>query len=413
MASTGKRARRVLILVENLPVPFDRRVWLEATALSRAGYGVSVISPKGTRRDMASYELIDGIHIYRYRAPLNAHGPLSYLWEFCYCLVMTFLLSLRVARRHGIDVVHACNPPDTFFVIGVFYKLFGKRFIFDHHDLSPEMYQAKYEGEGSAILLRALLLLERLTFRAADVVITTNESHKRIAIGRGNVPPERVFVVRSGPDFDRLRILPPEQALKRARPHLACYLGEMCPQDGVQYLLRAIAHLVFQLGETRCSFTLVGGGEALPSLRALATQLRLDEYVHFTGRVSDHDLCRYLSTADLCLDPDPKNGWTDKSTMNKVTEYMAFAKPLVAFDLHETRVSARDAAVYVTPNSVPGFAHAMASLLDDPARRGAMGCSGRQRVEQALLWRYSEPALLRAYARVFDAGGIQPWSSRT
>jgi len=187
----------------------------------------------------------------------------------------------------------------------------------------------------------------------------------------------------------------------------------MCRQDGVQYLLQAIAHLVFQLGETRCSFTLVGGGEALPSLRALSTQLRLDEYVHFTGRVSDHDLCRYLSTADLCLDPDPKNGWTDKSTMNKVTEYMAFAKPLVAFDLHETRVSARDAAVYVTPNSVSGFAHAMASLLNDPARRGAMGRSGRQRVEQALLWRYSEPALLRAYARVFDAGGIQPWSSRT
>jgi glycosyltransferase involved in cell wall biosynthesis len=397
MASAGK----ILIIVQNLPVPFDRRVWLEANTLQEAGYAVSVISPKGQHgKYQESYQYLDNIHIYRYSAPPEAHGLLGYIFEFAYCWLLTAFLSLKIWRNHGFDVVHACNPPETYFALAGFYKLFSKKFVFDHHDLSPEMYLAK-GGKKEGFLHRCLLWLEKLTFKLADVVITTNESHKRVAMERGGMPEDQIFIVRTGPDFDRLQILEPELDLKAGYPYMACYLGEMCIQDGIDYLLQTAKLVRDKFERQDIKFVLMGGGPALKEMQQLNTRLGLESYVEFTGRVSDHDLCRYLSTADVCLDPDPYTEWADQSTMNKIMEYMAFGKPTVAFNLKENRYSAQDAAVYATPNDVDEFASLIVSLIDDENKRHAMGQRGLERVRQKLAWEYSKPALRSAYKKVF------------
>jgi glycosyltransferase involved in cell wall biosynthesis len=394
VASRGK----ILIMVQNLPVPFDRRVWMEATTLETAGYDVSVICPKGQHgKFQESHDVLENVHIYRYPAPPEAEGVLGYLVEFSYCWLMTALLSLRVWVARGFDAIHACNPPETYFLLAWFYKLIGKKFVFDHHDLSPEMYVAK-GGKKGGLLYRLLLLLERLTFKTADVVLTTNQSHKRVAMERGGVSPDRIFIVRSGPDLKRLKVLPAEPALKQGREYLGCYLGEMCPQDGVDRLLYAIEHLVKTIGRRDTTFVLMGGGPALKELRALNHELGLEEWVTLMGRVSDYDLCRYLSTADVCFDPDPYTEWADQSTMNKIMEYMTFGKPIVAFDLTEGRFSAQEAAVYAEPNDVQEFAHLIDELLNDKQRRRAMGEFGRRRVEEKLSWRHSTPNLLKSYS---------------
>lgn len=390
----------VLIIVQNLPVPFDRRVWLEANTLTRAGYAVSVICPTGKDgKFQDAYEAIDGIHIYRYPAPPEAYGVRGYIFEFAYCWLWTALLSLRVLFERGFDVIHACNPPETYFLLAWFYKLIGKRFLFDHHDLSPEMYAAK-GGNPDGILHKGLLFLERLTFKVADVVVTTNQSHADIAQRRGEVEPENIFIVRSGPDFERLQVLPPEPALKDGFAYLVCYLGEMCEQDGVDRMLYAARYLRDDLGREDVKFVFMGGGPELAKLRQLKTELGLDGFVEFTGRVSDHDLCRYLSTADVCVDPDPYTEWADQSTMNKIMEYMTFGKPVVAFDLKEHRFSAQEAAVYATPNRVEELAALTNDLLNDADRRQKMGAIGATRVRQELAWDYSEPHLRAAYERV-------------
>ncbi len=404
MASAGK----VLIIVQNLPVPFDRRVWLEATTLHRAGYQISVISPAGKEGNYPTgHEVLEGVHIYRYPAPPEAESVFGYAFEFAYCWLLTALLSVWIWLTRGFDVIHACNPPETYFLLARFYKPLGKKFLFDHHDLSPEMYLAK-GGQPEGLLYRGLLWLERQTFETADVVITTNRSHQTIAETRGGVDSERIFIVRSGPDFERLKVLRPEPDLKAGFPFLACYLGEMCPQDGVDRLLFAIKILVEAFGRRDTKFVLMGGGAALEDLKLLKTGLGLDEFVEFTGRVSDYDLCRYLSTADLCLDPDPYSDWADKSTMNKIVEYMAFGKPIVAFDLTEHRYSAQKAAVYAPANNLNAFAHLVADLLDDPSRRQEMGRFGLNRVHKQLAWDYSIPPLLAAYRQVITAGQPQP-----
>lgn len=395
-------AGRVLIIVQNLPVPFDRRVWLESKTLAEAGYTVSVICPTGKQgKFQARHETLDNIHIYRYPAPLEAEGVLGYVYEFAYCWLMTALLSIRVFAERGFDVIHACNPPETYFLLAWFYKLLGVQFIFDHHDLSPEMYAAK-GGREQGLLYGGLLWLERLTFRTADVVITTNRSHAQIAMERGDVDADRIFIVRSGPDFERLRRLEPEPALKQGFPYLVCYLGEMCIQDGVDHLLLAAQVLHNELGRRDVKFVLMGGGPDLDRLRELNREWGLEGYVSFTGRVSDHDLCRYLSTADVCVDPDPHTSWSDKSTMNKIMEYMAFAKPIVAFDLRENRYSAQDAAVYATPNDVNEMAAMIAALLDNEKLAAQMGQAGLERVQSQLAWDYSKPPLLAAYARALS-----------
>jgi glycosyltransferase involved in cell wall biosynthesis len=386
--------RKILILVENLPSPFDRRVWQEACALRDAGYVVSIICPTGYGCER-KFEAIDGVHIYRYKLPVEASGATGYALEYAIALAWTFVLAWRVLRIRGFDAIHACNPPDLFFLIGGFFKLFGKKFLFDHHDLNPELYEAKFGRRD--FFHRLMLKLEYWTFRTADVSIATNESYRRIAIERGRMPAERVFVVRSGPSLERLRILPPDERLKRGRRYLVGYVGVMGKQEGIDCLLRAARHLVFDLGRTDVHFGLVGGGTSLEEMKALAQALGVADYVTFTGRVPDGEMLAMLNTADVCVNPDVANELNDKSTMNKIVEYMALGKPIVQFDLAEGRHSARRASLYARKGDVLDFAAKIADLLADPARRAEMGEFGRRRVEEELEWRHEAPKLLAAY----------------
>jgi len=399
------RTRRVLILVENLPSPFDRRVWQEACSLRDAGYLVSIICPTG-RGYERKFEAIDGIHVYRYKLHVEASGTAGYVLEYAIALVWTFALAWRVLLSRGFDVVHACNPPDLFFLIGGFFKLFGKKFVFDHHDLNPELYEAKFGRRD--FFHRLMLELEYWTFRSADVSIATNESYRRIAMGRGRMPPERVFVVRSGPSLERLKILPPDERLKRGRRHLVGYVGVMGKQEGIDYLLRAARHIVLDLGRADVHFGLVGGGTSLEEMKALAQELGVADYVTFTGRVPDGEMLAMLNTADVCVNPDVANELNDKSTMNKIMEYMALGKPIVQFDLAEGRYSARRASLYAQKNDAFDLAAKIVELLDDPARRAEMGKYGRSRVENELEWRHEAPKLLAAYEALWHSARVSP-----
>jgi glycosyltransferase involved in cell wall biosynthesis len=391
-----KGGDRVLIVVQNLPVPFDRRVWLEATTLTANGYRVSVICPQ-MRGFTASRETIEEIDIYRYPLPIDAQGKLGFVMEFAWCLLMTALLSFRVQLfGRGFDILHVCNPPETYWPLAWFWRAFGKRFIFDHHDLSPEMFAVKFEKRGGA-LFRALLFLERMTFRAAQIVITTNESHKRVAVARGGKRPEDVFIVRSGPDLSRFSVYPPDPKWRRGKPFLIAYLGEICKQDGVDHLVRAVKILRDELQRTDFHCVFMGGGPHQKAIADYAVEIGVTELCTFTGRVSDEDLCRVLSSTDIGIDPDPKNDWSNQSTMNKVIEYMFFGVPVLAYDLHETRVSAGAAGMFVTANDERALAQGIAALLDDPERRKAMGAAGYKRVREALAWNFSVAPLLAAY----------------
>lgn len=402
------RPRRVLIIVENLPCPFDRRVWQEARTLSEAGYVVSIICPKGRGYESAREEL-EGIAIYRHSLPVEASGALGYLMEYTWALAAQLWLSLRVLRERGFDAIHACNPPDTIFLIGGLYRLFGKKFLFDHHDINPELYLAKFNRKD--FFYRLMLFLERCTFRTAHVSIATNESYRRIALERGGMSPDRVFVVRSGPDLRRLQVLPPDPALKHGRRYLVGYVGVMGKQEGIDLLLESVRYIVQDLGRTDIHFGLVGGGTELAALRELAVRLGVGDYVTFTGRVPDAQLLAMLNTADICVNPDVANEMNDKSTMNKIMEYMSLGKPIVQFDLTEGRFSAQDASLYARNNDTRDMAHKLVELLDDEPRRRAMGEFGRQRVASELSWEHERPRLLRAYDVLFDAAGT-PSASR-
>lgn len=397
--------RRVLILVENLPSPFDRRVWQEACTLRDAGYVVSIVCPTGPGCERR-FEALEGIHIHRYRLPLEAAGALDYALEYGSALLWSLALSLRVLLTRGFDVVHACNPPDLFFLIGAFYKLLGKKFVFDHHDLGPELYEAKFGRRD--FFYRLMLGLERWSFRAADVSIATNESYRRVALERGGMPPERVFVVRSGPSLERLRIAPPEERLKRGRRYLVGYVGVMGRQEGIDQLLRAARHIVRDFGRDDVQFGLVGGGTSLEEMKALAVELGVADHVTFTGRVPDAELLAMLNTADVCVNPDAANELNDKSTMNKVMEYMALGKPIVQFDLTEGRRSAERASLYARPNDARDLAVKLLELLDDPVKRTRMGEFGRRRVERQLEWRHQAPGLLAAYRALWAAPEVAP-----
>jgi glycosyltransferase involved in cell wall biosynthesis len=391
---TAQRARQVLMLVENLPSPFDRRVWQEALALRDAGYGVSIICPTGRGFD-GKYEVIEDIHIWRYDLPTEGKGPLGYLSEYSAALAWTFYLSLKIFFTRGFDVIHACNPPDLFFLIGAFFKLFGRKFVFDHHDASPELYEAKFGRRD--FFHRVMLELEDWTFRFADVSIATNESYRKIAIARGGMQPQRVFVVRSGPSLERMKIVPARQSLKKGRKHLVGYVGVMGRQEGLDLLLQSVRFIVKDLKRTDIHFGLVGGGTSLEELKTLARELGVEQYVTFTGRVPDAELLAMLNTADVCVNPDVANRMNDISTMNKIMEYMALGKPIVQFDLFEGRFSAQGASLYANRNDPIDFARKIISLVDDEAKRKFMGAFGRRRVENELEWRYEAPKLLAAY----------------
>lgn len=390
--------RRVLIIVENLPLPFDRRVWHECQTLHGAGAEVAVICPTGKGYE-ARYEEINGIHIYRHDLPLDASGALGYLLEYGAALFHEFRLALRIARRHGFDTIQACNPPDLIFLVALPFKLFGKRFIFDHHDINPELYEAKFGKRG--FFWRLMVLFERWTFRTADVVISTNESYRAIAQDRGGVAPENVFVVRSGPDLNRLVVTEPNPKWRKGRTHMVGYVGVMGDQEGIDLLLEAARLIVHERGRD-VQFVLVGGGPALKKLTALADELGVADHVTFTGRAPDAELFEVLSSADVCVNPDRVNPMNDKSTMNKILEYMAFSKPIVQFDVTEGRHSAGRASLYAAPNDPRDLADKILELLDQPEMAAEMGAFGRTRVETELSWDHQVDALIGAYRRVAE-----------
>jgi len=392
MESAGSH---VLMLLENDHYPQDSRVRNEASTLVSAGYQVSVICPKSSGQRWR--ESVNGVRVYRYPAPPAGSGFLTYLWEYGYCLVMSFVLSIVVALRRKIDIIHTHNPPDIFVLIAMFYKVLGARVVFDHHDLAPEMYYARFGNKGHRLVYRALVFFERLSCRVADHVIATNQSYKAVQMERHGVPEERITIVRNGPDLDRLQRVDPDPDLSQNAVTIIGYVGTMGFQDGIDYFLRAVRHLVYDLRRTDVFCVLVGKGDAWQSLRAYATELEIDKYVWFTGRISDEDLLRYLSAADICVDPDPSNPFNDRSTMIKMMEYMALGKPIVAFDLPEHRVTAQDAAVYARPNDELDFATKIAWLMDHPEERRERGSKGRKRVETTLAWPHQVNDLLEVY----------------
>ncbi|WP_291334568.1 glycosyltransferase family 4 protein [Albidovulum sp.] len=402
MASTGEAlsgvGRRVLIVVENLPVPFDRRVWAEATTLAQHGYTVSVISPKGKGFE-ADYELLDGVHVYRHDLPPEGNSAGGYLREYGSALWNELRLALKVRRERGIDVLHGCNPPDLIFLVAWAMRPFGVRYLFDHHDICPELYEAKFDKRG--LLWKAMRLFEWLTFKTASVSIATNESYAEIARRRGGMKPEDVFVVRSGPKIEKLAIRPPRDDLKKGAKHLIGYVGVIGQQEGLDLLVEAAEHMIRRMGRTDVHFGIVGGGPALEEIRADVKARGLEDHFTFTGRAPDDLLLDMLNTADVCVNPDRVTPMNDLSTMNKIMEYMTLAKPIVQFELKEGRASAAEASLYARPNDTVDFAGKIVSLLDDPGRRADMGRIGRERVQAALSWAHSVPNLLAAYDRIF------------
>jgi glycosyltransferase involved in cell wall biosynthesis len=391
-----RRAPRVLIIVQNLPVPFDRRVWLECQALTSAGYRVAVVCPKG--KGDPPYQVVDQVQLYKYRPYAPGGSRASFVGEYIYSFLATAWLTLRARLSGRFAVIQACNPPDIFWPIGLAFRVLERtKFVFDHHDLCPELYESRFP-EGPKLPYRGLRALERRTHRTADHVISTNDSYREIAVSRSGKSSDAVTVVRTGPDPERLKRGPEDPDQRRGRRYLAAYIGVMGPQDGVDIVVRAANVVVHELARDDIAFTLIGSGDCFDELVALRDELGLAGHVEFTGRAPDELVTRILSTADAGLSPDPKNPLNDLSTMNKSMEYMAFELPVVAFDLRETRVSVAEAGVYVRPNDVREYAQAIVDLMDDEARRAELGKLGRERVEQELAWKYQQ----RAYLDVYD-----------
>lgn len=388
--------RKILIIVENLPLPFDRRVWHECRTLTAAGAQVCVICPTGKGYE-EPYVEIDGVHIYRHSLPIDAKGAKGYLLEYGAALFHEMRLAIKILRKHGFDTIQGCNPPDLIFAVAWPFKLFGKRYIFDHHDINPELYEAKFNKRG--FFWKLMVLFERLNFKVADVSIATNNSYRDIAINRGSMAPEDVFVVRSGPDLNRLIVSAPDPKWKNGRDHMVGYLGVMGDQEGIDLLLEAAQKIVFE-HERDVQFVLVGGGPALSDLQKMSVDLGLSDHVTFTGRAPDEELFSVLSSADVCVNPDRVNPMNDQSTMNKILEYMAFSKPIVQFEVREGRYSAAEASLYAEPNNTDDLADKILSLLDDPAKRAEMGAYGRRRVETELSWDHQVDTLIDAYLKV-------------
>jgi len=388
-----------LIIVQNLPVPLDRRVWMECQALRDAKYDVAVICPKSPGD--SSFQKIDGISLYKYRAAPATHGLISYILEFVYCWLRTALLSVKVYRRHRFSVMQACNPPDTYWLLAWFWRVFGVKYIFDQHDLNPELFRSRF-GDPTSLLgrsqLAALYWLERMTYRTAGHVIVTNDSYRKTALARGGMPLQNVSVVRSGPDTSTMKPVPPRPELRRGARHLLAYVGIMGPQDNVDVLLTMMNILVRELGRRDVHLVLMGFGDCLNRLRQQSEELDLTEFVTFTGRADQTMIADHLSTAAIGLAPDLKTPLNDISTHNKTMEYMAFALPIVSFDLTESRRSAGDSSVYVSSGDIHGFAEAVYDLLEDPERRARMGKAARKRCVEELDWKPQS----RRYVLAFD-----------
>lgn len=391
--------KKVLIIVENLPVPFDSRVWKEAISLKGDGYDVTVLCPRG-KGYMRGHEVLDGIRIYRHPMPRDGNSAFGYLYEYGSALLWELLYAWFIYIRHGFDVIQGCNPPDNIFMVALPFKVFGAKYIFDHHDAVPELYLSKYPGKGALYKIQAWL--EKMTYRFSDVVIATNNSYRSLAITRGGLQPEDVFVVRNGPDISTFKPVEPKPELKYGKKYLVGYVGTMSTQEGLDILLDVALHIRNQ-GRNDVHFTCVGGGPGLAELKKMVETKGLQNTVNFTGRIPDQDLLDILSTADVCVNPDKPCEMNDISTMIKIMEYMALGKPIVQFDLKEGRYSAMDASLYADNDiGVEDFAAKILLLLEDCAARKRMGAFGQKRVKESLAWEYSEPNLLAAYRRVFS-----------
>jgi glycosyltransferase involved in cell wall biosynthesis len=394
--------KKILIVVENAPVPFDPRVRKEASSLHDAGYEVTVLCPRAKGAELG-YEMIDGVRVYRHPMPGEGNSALGYLWEYGCAFFWEVLYAWWVYLRHGFHIIQGCNPPDNIFLVALPYKLFGVKYIFDHHDAIPELYLSKYGRRG--LLYKTQVLLEKLTYRFSDVVMATNASYSDLATKRGNIPSEDVFIVRNGPDLETFKAVPPNPALKHGKRYLVGYVGTMGDQDGLDILLD-VAFYLKKMGRLDIHFTCVGGGPALVSLRKMIEDKDLGDTVNFTGRIPGQLLLEILSTADVCVNPDKPCEMNDISTMIKIMEYMALGKPIVQFDVREGRFSAQNAALYADPqNQVADFAAKIVWLLDNPEERRKMGEFGRRRVEKELAWEYSIPNLLAAYERALSKSG--------
>ncbi|MEM7687910.1 MAG: glycosyltransferase family 4 protein [Pseudomonadota bacterium] len=391
--------KHVLIVVENLPLPFDRRVWQEARTLKAAGAHVSIICPVGKGHEERR-ETIEGIEIYRHPLPLEASGALGFLLEYGAALFWETVLAWKIFLNRRIDVIQGCNPPDLIFLVAAPFKLLGTKYIFDHHDINPELYEAKFGRRG--FFWRLMGIFERLTFRFANVSIATNESYKEIAVERGGMEAEKVHVVRSGPDLSKLRLVPPVDAWRNGRAHMVGYVGVMGEQEGIDLLIDAVEYLVREKQREDIQFVLVGGGPALDGLKQLTAQKRLADFITFTGRAPDQELFEVLSTMDIGVNPDRVNAMNDKSTMNKIMEYMSLGKAMVQFDVTEGRFSAREASLYAKPNDPKDMGDKILELIDDPDRRTAMGAYGRERVIEQLNWQHQIDPLLAAYKQALN-----------
>jgi glycosyltransferase involved in cell wall biosynthesis len=388
--------RKVLMLVENLSVPFDRRVWAECRSLAAAGCRVTVICPRGVERDLDQFEERDGVVIHRFRARPADGGAVGYAVEYAVALTQMWRLVRHLSRETSFDIVHAANPPDLLLLTAHRLKRRGARFIFDHHDLAPELYQSRF-GRDRDLVFRALKASERLAFRLADVVISTNESYRELAVTRGGKRPEDVFVVRNGPDSNRFTGRRPDPALKGGKRYLIAYVGMMGPQDGLDHAVRALVALKRDRSDWRAVF--VGDGDAAPAARDSARATGIADDLDFLGLVDEERVLQVLSTADVCLAPEPSTPLNDVSTMIKVAEYMALSRPVVAFDLRETRATAGDAALYAPPNDDEAYAELISVLLDDEQKRLELGTRARERFERELTWQQSAQQLLAAYDR--------------
>ncbi len=396
--------RKILIIVENLPVPFDTRVWQEATTLAENGYEVSVICPKGKGFD-SDYEYLKGVHIHRHDLPTEGNGALGYAREYFCALREEIRLARKIYKERGFHVIHGCNPPDDIYMVARQFRNKGVDYVFDHHDICPELFEAKF-GKKSGLLYKSQLWLERQTYKHCAFAFVTNESYKQIAISRGGMSEDKVFVLRSGPKLERLRITPAKPEIKRGKRFMVGYLGVIGQQEGIEYMLKAAQYIKEKLRRDDIFWGIVGGGPHLEALRSQSHEMGLDDILEFTGRVSDEVLLDYLNTADVCVNSDEYNAMNDKSTMNKILEYMALGKPIVQFDLTEGRYSAQEASLYAEPNNAIDMANKIIHLLDHPEERQRMSEYGRKRIVNELSWEHTSRALLEGYDQYFTRRGL-------
>ncbi len=391
--------RKILIIVENLPVPFDTRVWQEATTLVANGYTVSVICPKGKGYTQEE-EIIDGVHIFRHDLPKEGNGAIGYALEYGMALKEELRLAKKIYKEIGFDVIHGCNPPDDIYMVARFFKKYGVKYVFDHHDICPELFEAKF-GKTSGLLYKSQLWLEKQTYKHCEFAFVTNESYKKIAIERGKMNPDKVIVLRSGPKLERMKLMSPVESIKRGYQYMVGYLGVIGQQEGIQYILEAAKYIKER--DNNVFWGIVGGGPHLEAMKKMAKEMGLEDCVEFTGRVPDQQMLEYLNTADVCVNSDEYNSMNDKSTMNKILEYMALAKPIVQFDLTEGRYSAQEASLYAKNNDAVDMAEKIIELLNNPEKRKVMGEYGRNRVVNELSWEHTSKALIEGYEKLFNS----------